>query len=131
MCLSHVRCEHRAGPVTDVMGSGMRSFPVSTPITERPFSGFTPTDVRPLGFGLARAITVDPPTGAWERRWTHWAVSVPYWFLALLFAALPAWRCVGWVSRRSRRRAGHCLACGYDLRASAERCPECGTLPTP
>lgn len=34
-----------------------------------------------------------------------------------------------WVveSRVSRRRlAGQCTVCGYDLRASKERCPECG-----
>ena len=56
------------------------------------------------------------------------AVTVPYWLLALL-AATP-WLVLGWRrwwSRAARRiAAGLCPACGYDLRATPDHCPECG-----
>lgn len=31
--------------------------------------------------------------------------------------------------RRHRAAQGHCIACGYDLRHSPARCPECGAVP--
>ena len=51
------------------------------------------------------------------------------WFL-LLTALTPAlWCLIRLRSRltfRTRRESGHCVVRGYDLRASAGRCPECG-----
>jgi hypothetical protein len=60
-------------------------------------------------------------------------VELPTWFLAAVFVVLPT---VAFAHRRHRlrdkRRAqtGHCTVCGYDLRATPGRCPECGTIPS-
>lgn len=55
----------------------------------------------------------------------------PYWSLALLTAPLPLLRLRAiLLHRRRRKRIAHnlCPNCGYDLRASSDKCPECGTL---
>jgi hypothetical protein len=46
-------------------------------------------------------------------------------------AALPAYRLVRRRVRAAPAHTGHCPACGYDLRATPNRCPECGATPTP
>ena len=61
---------------------------------------------------------------------------VPYRLLVPLLGMLPAVWCLRaagrWIDWRGNRRArsGLCRRCGYDLRATPGRCPECGTLPT-
>jgi hypothetical protein len=60
-------------------------------------------------------------------------MSIPYWLPALLALAI-AWRVdvrhwrARWKARR-RVRAGLCARCGYDVRATPTRCPECGWEP--
>jgi hypothetical protein len=55
---------------------------------------------------------------------SRWLVAVPHWSLALLLA-FPGLRLLRRCS--VRRHSGLCIRCGYDLRATPERCPECGT----
>jgi len=59
------------------------------------------------------------------------SLSVPFWFLAVVTGAWPIARGVLWM-RRGRRGlgGGYCTSCGYDLRATPDRCPECGRLTT-
>ena len=55
-------------------------------------------------------------------------VGLPYWFLAGATAVLPLYRLARRAHARRRANRGRCSSCGYDLRATADRCPECGTL---
>jgi Zn ribbon nucleic-acid-binding protein len=59
----------------------------------------------------------------------HRYLRVPLWFVALLGAVLPASRLGRLLRWWKRHRLAHnlCPSCGYDLRASRDRCPECGT----
>jgi hypothetical protein len=62
-------------------------------------------------------------------------LTFPHWVVVVAFTVAPAARLAG--RRRRRRRAvlGLCTNCGYDLRATPGRCPECGAaaaaLPPP
>jgi hypothetical protein len=71
-----------------------------------------------LGFGWE--------VNSWNGSVTDYKISAPFWFLTPLFggiASIPLWRAI---RRRRRRKMGRCVECGYDLRATPDRCPECG-----
>ena len=57
-------------------------------------------------------------------------VAFPLWLPIILFALLPSLRAHNRHRQRRRRAGGACLSCGYDLRATPGRCPECGAAGT-
>jgi len=87
-------------------------------IFNRPDSGWA-------GFDRFTAIDPDGVTAS--------LISVPYWALSAISAALSilvAQRplrktCLA----RLRYKRGCCTTCGYDLRQTPHRCPECGAQP--
>jgi hypothetical protein len=74
------------------------------------------------GFGRADIVRSDL---------VSYAVYFPHWSLVAVTAPLPVAALL--LRRRRRRRelaaSGRCHVCGYDLRATPDRCPECGAVP--
>jgi hypothetical protein len=57
---------------------------------------------------------------------TQHTLVVPYYALVLIWLVTPGFVAFRYARRRRRHAAGLCPACGYDLRATPGRCPECG-----
>lgn len=101
------------------------SFPYGSAAAAETWQGFRYPGTAPkgaLGFAWESGLT---------RGYYYYpfrAVTVPYWGVTAVFTMLPMFM-LGWRMRRARRAArGRCVACGYDLRATPSRCPECSNM---
>ena len=82
------------------------------------------------GFGRLGGRYVFTQDGVRLTSYPWSGIAFPLWAPAAAFAAIPLYRVARFAARRRRVRAGLCPACGYDLRATPEQCPECGTVAT-
>jgi hypothetical protein len=79
------------------------------------------------GFGAVTFTqTMAELDGVQTRQVGFGAVVIPFYAVLLATVILPTW----WLlTRRRQRKPGTCPRCGYDLRATPDRCPECGAVP--
>jgi hypothetical protein len=70
-------------------------------------------------------FTVETWRGAFTQ--LYW-VAVPSWFLIIPTVILPTIAVMKGRGRHRRLRRGLCGNCGYDISATPDRCPECGTV---
>ena len=57
---------------------------------------------------------------------SRWSIYVPLYLPVLFFGAGLVFLLHPVHRRRKRKKLGLCIKCGYDLRGSKVRCPECG-----
>jgi len=98
---------------------------------------FTPVSVITallcVGTGVAGIATIrmsidgegGPGLTVYTIPWLRWSCA----FFALLTFGLLLWRAHRIRQADNRERSGLCPHCGYDLRETPDRCPECGAVP--
>jgi hypothetical protein len=98
-----------------------------------------PQASKPVPFGVFHEVLSSYPTGGWGPQFAFFPgnpngyyeawqrLRLPFWAVFLLTGVLPMCWLVRAVSSSELRKAGCCHVCGYDLRATPHRCPECGT----
>lgn len=119
------------------------------------FAGYSPSGPGdPFGFKYTRdqpfppiniSLFLGPDLGdknfSWERAgfalysktnavtgFLHAQFIAPFWSIAALTAVVPLGWFMLWRWSRIRNRLGLCPVCWYDLRATPNRCPECGAV---
>jgi hypothetical protein len=94
----------------------------NVPVTPWPLQGTL------HGFGPVHFARNVIPYGYFSSELVLYSAHIHWWFLTLLFTLPSIIRRALWLRARPDRRekAGLCRACGYDMRATPDRCPECG-----
>jgi hypothetical protein len=94
-----------------------------------PLSGLYPADswIERAGFRVKHSHTYYGATAITNEMFS---LAFPLWVVVAAGAAMPVTVMMRRRAVRRRARFGLCPRCGYDLRATPERCPECGVVPS-
>jgi hypothetical protein len=65
----------------------------------------------------------------YRRSGTSTLIRCPHWLAVVVLAMTNFLAARPIIRRWLRAKRSQCLVCGYDLRATSDRCPECGTIP--
>jgi hypothetical protein len=113
----------QSGPHLGQVSKSIPPFKHESRAAETPYFHFRDKDVLHFGFKIDHFVHARPGQRPSSE---GYLVIVPFWSVALLCLVMPAAWYYGRRKRLAREAAGHCARCGYDLRASPDRCPECG-----
>ena len=125
IAVRNARIDSQGNAVRFGQGGWYHSSSAATPMAR----AFPPRDCDiywSLGpFNFLRGGTGGANLGAATWRISGHELIVPFWFVALVLIGVFAL-----LIRLTRPRPtpGLCATCGYDLRASPDRCPECGAV---
>src|SRR6266545_4293879 len=85
-----------------------------------PFLSYPEAVANRIGFGYDRVVNVAGGS------YSETSIAFPFWMIVCIAAMFPTITAMRRFVRVRRIELGRCASCGYDIRFSQQKCPECG-----